>query len=181
MLIVIANSTVEEDISWLDLSFAIFARQYRTVEFAEGHDLKDVGLIEMLRESMRLVVERYMILEAACCQITAVHLSGHEVLFPEVAAKLREKIEQLEKISRGFHWMAKSAATNGINLDEIRASIQPEVDQELSIWLTLAELKMLIQSGEGEACREPAERLLAIDREWRSPPESLKLCTTLSM
>jgi len=100
MLIVIANNAVEEEISWLDLSFAIFARQYFTVEFAERHDLKDVGLIEMLRESMRLVVERYIILKETCSRITAVQLSGQEVLFPDVAAKLREKMEQLDVLGR---------------------------------------------------------------------------------
>jgi hypothetical protein len=48
-----------------------------------------------------------------------------------------------------------------LDWDQVRAAIQPIVDERVSEWGNLAQLHMLLAFGKGEAWREPANRILA--------------------
>jgi hypothetical protein len=117
-------------------------------------------------QTLRLVVLRFLesviILDTAIAQIVAERLNGQPVLFRDCSAKLEEQVQMAERASEYFNRLARSAGTAEINLGELRKSLQPETDRQISIWVSLARLETLSSFGNLEDMHAAMDRLFLL-------------------
>jgi hypothetical protein len=70
------------------------------------------------------------------------------VLFRDTAVQLAEQLQMVEEMSEHFNPFARAVGAAEINLEELRKSLQPEIDRQVSIWVALARSEMLNTFGE---------------------------------
>jgi hypothetical protein len=93
-----------------------------------------------------------IILEAAITQVEAEHLNGQPVLFRDCSVQMQEQLQMGRRASEIFNSLASSLGSTGIGLEELRTSLQSEIDHQISIWLSLARLATLRAFGsDGDA------------------------------
>ena len=80
-------------------------------------------------------------------QVVAERLNGQPVLFRDCSVKLEEQVQMAERASEYFNFMARSEGTTEIDLAELRESLQPEIDRQISIWFSLARLETVSAFG----------------------------------
>jgi len=132
--------------------------------------------VEELRLSLLEVIQSLLIDDGVVTRITTERLRDQEVLFPDTSAMLKKQVGWAENLADTFNILASQVAVAKIDLDEIRKGVQSEVDDQVSRWVDLARLGMLLAFGEGEAWREPVKRFMAV----RPRPDSGSLSTNTS-
>ena len=100
-----------------------------------------------LRLAVLKFLESVIILDAAIAQVVAERLNGQPVLFRDCSVKLEEQVQMAERASEYFNFMARSEGTTEIDLAELRESLQPEIDRQISIWFSLARLETVSAFG----------------------------------
>ena len=117
-------------------------------------------------QTLRLVVQKFLesviILDTAIAQVVAERLSGQTVLFRDCSVKLEEQLQMAERASEYFNLLARSAGTAEIELGELRKSLQPETDRQISIWVSLARLETLSTFGNLEDVHAAMDRLFLL-------------------
>jgi len=164
MLIVETNSGVRGNADFRRDSYRLVVRHLLAV--ARGP--KKAEWLEELRLSLLEVIQSLLIDDGVVARMTIERLRGQDVLFPDTSAMLREQVRWAQNLAGTFNILASQVASAEIDLDKIRADLQSEVDDQISRWVHLARLGMLLAFGEGEAWREPAKRFMAV----RPQPES---------
>jgi hypothetical protein len=86
-------------------------------------------------------------LDTTIARVVAERLNGQPVLFRDCSVKLEEQVQMAERASEYFNFLASSAGTAEIDLGELRESLQPETDRQISIWVSLARLETLSAFG----------------------------------
>ena len=114
---------------------------------AEMHGKATKDQIQALRLAVLKFLESVIVLDAAIAQLVADRLNGQPVLFRDCSVKLEEQVQMAERASEYFNFMARSEGTAEIDLAELRESLQPEIDRQISIWVNLARLEMLSAFG----------------------------------
>jgi hypothetical protein len=129
---------------------------------AEMHGKATKDRIQALRLAVLKFLESVIILDAAIAQLVAERLNGQPVLFRDCSVKLAEQVQMAERASEYFNFMARSEETAEIDLAELRESLQPEIDRQISIWVTLARLEMLSAFGSLEDVHAAMQRLFLL-------------------
>ena len=129
---------------------------------AEMHGKATKDLIQTLRLVVLRFLESVIILDTAIAQIVAERLNGQPVLFRDCSAKLEEQVQMAERASEYFNRLARSAGTAEIDLGELRKSLQPETDRQISIWVSLARLETLSAFGNLEDMHAAMDRLFLL-------------------
>jgi len=84
---------------------------------------------------------------AAIARVVAERLNGQPVLFRDCSVKLEEQVQMAERASEYFNFMARSEGAVEIDLAELRESLRPEIDRQVSIWVNLARLETVSAFG----------------------------------
>jgi hypothetical protein len=129
---------------------------------AEMHGKATKDRIQTLRLVVLRFLERVIILDTAVAQIVAERLNGQPVLFRDCSAKLEEQVQMAERASEYFNRLARSAGTAEIDLGDLRKSLQPETDRQISIWVSLARLETLSAFGNLEDMHAAMDRLFLL-------------------
>jgi hypothetical protein len=117
-------------------------------------------LLSRLRISLSFVIENLLTDEEACSRITCEHLAGQDVLFPDVREELNQRIRGA-KLSDGFDELAACNSAAELDWEQVRATIGPAVEEQVAVWINLAQVEMLLVFGRGEEWREQANRMWA--------------------
>jgi hypothetical protein len=142
-------------------SLMLTSGHLRAVGQALAHQVSGgAELLSRLRVSLTLVLENLLTDEEACSRITSDRLEGQDVLFPDVRAELNLRIQGAKKQSECFDEMAAYIGEAALDWEQVRAAIQPVVDERVSECGNVAQLHMLLAFGKGEAWREPGNRIL---------------------
>jgi hypothetical protein len=161
-LIVRVNSAVFESVEQCEREHILLARYLHAV--IDGKCTKD--RIQYLRSSILTSIEPVIILDAAINQVVAERLSGQTALFRDAAVLLGEMLEMVTNLSRWFNVLTPSFGRAEINLEDLRRSLQAEIDRRINIWVGVARLKTLALLGERGEFNSALTRYLAlIDRE----------------
>jgi hypothetical protein len=105
-----------------------------------------------------LFIETVIILDAATAQLVVERLTGQPVLFRDSAAKLAEQLKMVTDLSTWFNELAVEVGVAEINLEELRTSLQSEIDQRIAIWASLARIEMLSLFGKTEEMHSAMDR-----------------------
>ena len=114
---------------------------------AEMHGKATKDRMQALRLAVLKFLESVIILDAAIAQVVAEHLNGQPVLFRDCSVKMEEQVQMAERATEYFNFMARSEGTTEIDLAELRESLQPEIDRQVSIWVNLARLETVSAFG----------------------------------
>jgi hypothetical protein len=114
---------------------------------AEMHGKASKDRIQTLRLAVLAFLESVIILDAAIAQVVAERLNGQPMLFRDCSVKLDEQLQMAERASEYFNLLASSAGSAEIDLGELRESLQPEIDHQISIWVNLARSETLSAFG----------------------------------
>jgi len=146
LLVVNANMAVLEGGMQREREYVILLG-YLSAEL-NGKITKD--RVEDLRLAFLMFIEPVIILDAAIAQVVADRLTGQSVLFRDSAVKLAEQLQMATDLSTCFKELAVEVRFAEINLEELRTSLQSEVDQRIAIWASLARIEMLSAFGRTE-------------------------------
>jgi hypothetical protein len=160
-LVVQANSSILGDAYETRKSLMLVSGHLQATICVPEDRIKESGLIPRLRLSLTLVLENFLITEEACSRISSERLEGQDVLFPDTRRELSEQIQVMKMLSDCFNEGATDFGEDGIDWEQIRTSIQPDVDQQVANWVDLARTDMLLAYGKPDSWREPAQRLRA--------------------
>jgi len=125
----------------------IFLLGYLNAEL-NGKVTKD--RVENLGLAFLMFIEPVIILDAAIAQLVAERLNGQPVLFRDTAVKLAEQLKMATDLSTWFNELAVEVGAAEINLEELRNSLQSEIDRKIAIWFNLGRVTMLSLFGEME-------------------------------
>jgi hypothetical protein len=84
-----------------------------------------------------------------CCSATA-------------KSNLKEQLQKAEKLSGLFNLLAQAPDVAEINLEELRNSLQSEIDNQVSVWINLARVEALGQFGTVEQMQAAMDRLFVL-------------------
>ncbi len=152
-LAVHANVEVSENRSHREREY-VYLLGYLSAE-TNGRATKN--RIRILRLAVLAFLKSVVILDAAITKVEADHLNGQPVLFRDRSVQLQEQL-QLGRVSEIFNSLASSLGSTGISLDELRTSLQSEIDREISIWLSLARIATVGAFGSDEEMRAAMDR-----------------------
>jgi hypothetical protein len=99
--------------------------------------------IKRLRMGALLFIDAVIVLDAAITQIADESFNGQPVMFRDSEAKLKEQLQMAERLSYHFNVLARAAGVAEISLEELRNSLQSEIDRQVSIWINLARVAAL--------------------------------------
>ena len=105
---------------------------------AEIHGKTTKSRIQPLRLAVLAFVKSVFLLDASIAQLVAEQLSGQPVLFRDCLVQLKEQLQMTERATEIFNCLACSASSAGIELEDLRKSLQSETDRQISIWISLA-------------------------------------------
>jgi hypothetical protein len=114
----------------------------------QGHPTK-LG-IQMLPLAVLNFIKLVIILDTAVGQVVSEHLDGQPVLFRDCEVKLQEQLQMAETLSKHFNLLAGALHLTGIDLAELRNSLQSATDRQVSAWVNDARVKMLSLLGTWE-------------------------------
>jgi hypothetical protein len=143
LLAVKSNTEVLEDRLQREREY-VFLLGYLSAEI-NGKATKN--RVQTLRMALLEFLKSVIILDAAIAQLVAKRFTGQPVLFRDCSVKLEEQVQMAERLSEYFNPLARSAGAVEINLEEIRESLQSEIDCQISIWIELSRLATLSAFG----------------------------------
>jgi hypothetical protein len=158
LLVVNSNMAVLEDRVQREREY-VFLLGYLSAEI-NRKATKD--RIQTLRLAVLRFLESVIILDTAIAQVVEERLNGQPVLFRDCSVKLEEQVQMAERASEYFNLLARSAGTAEIDLGELRKSLQPETDRQISIWVSLARLETLSAFGNLEDVHAAMDRLFLL-------------------
>jgi len=155
-LIVKANAAILEYVEQSHQYSKLLAR----FALAVAHGTRARDELQGLRQAIEPFIEEVLVLEGAALQITAERLDGQDVLFQDAADALKEWIDLAKLLTDRFNLLARSAGLAEIDLENVRTRIRCEVDRQVSSWVDLGRIEMLITFGEGDAWHTALDRFL---------------------
>ena len=129
---------------------------------AEIHGNPTKKRVQILRFMVLVFLKSVVILDAAIGQVAAERFNGQPVLFRDCEVKLKEQLQHAERLSELFNFLAHAAGVAEINLEELRNSLQSEIDNQVSIWIRLARVEALGHFGTVEQMHAAMDRLFVI-------------------
>ena len=115
--------------------------------------------VEDLRLAFLMFIEPVIILDAAIAQLVAERLNGQPVLFRDTAVKLAEQLKMATDLSTWFNELAVEVGAAEINLEELRTSLQSEIDRRSAIWAGLARMEMFSLFGKTKEMHAAMDQL----------------------
>jgi hypothetical protein len=82
-------------------------------------------------------------------------------IFSDTESNLKLQIQMAEALAKCFSLMAAKLGVAEIRLDDVRRSLQPNIDQRVSEWIGSAHLAMLSSFGEIKDYRAALEAAFA--------------------
>jgi len=143
LLVVNANTAVLEGRVEREREYIILLG-YLSAE-RRGNLTKD--RVEILRLVVLMFIESVIVLDAAIALVVAERLNGQPALFRDCSVKLDQQLQMAEELSEHFNLLARSVGAAEMNLEELRNSLQPETDRQISIWVHLARTAALSTFG----------------------------------
>ena len=134
----------------------IFLLGYLNAEL-NGKVTKD--RVENLRLACLMFIEPVIILDAAIAQLVAERLNGQPVLFRDTAVKLAEQLKMATDLSTWSNELAVEVGAAEINLEELRTSLQSEIDRRSAIWAGLARMEMFSLFGKTKEMHAAMDQL----------------------
>jgi hypothetical protein len=157
LLVVKANSAAIEGMVQREREY-VFLLGYLSAEM-HGNLTKD--RLGILRRVVLMFITPVILLDAAIAQIVAERLNGQPVLFRDCSVQLEEQLQMVERVSEVFNCLARSVSTAEISLEELRKSLQSEIDQQITIWVKLARVTMLSLFGQHEEVQAAVDQCFA--------------------
>jgi hypothetical protein len=137
--VVTANIAVFEDRGRREREY-IFLLGHLGAEL-KGHVTKD--RVENLRLEVLLFIEPVILLDAAIAQVAAEYFDGQIILFRDCEVKLQEQLQMVEALCKYFNPLAEALHVAQINLDQLRSSLQAEIDRKTATWFSQGRVTML--------------------------------------
>ncbi|HLM81432.1 MAG TPA: hypothetical protein VK302_12480 [Terriglobales bacterium] len=134
-----ANLAVLEDRGQREREY-IFLLGYLSAE-ARGNLTKD--RIDHMRLAFLMFIEPVIMLDAAIAQVVAEQLDGQPILFRDCEVKLEEQLQMVEALSKHFNLLADALDIVEINLEELRSSLQSQIERQVSSWASMGRASML--------------------------------------
>ncbi len=157
LLVVNANSAVIEGMVQREREY-VFLLGYLSAEI-RGNLTKD--RLEILRPVALMFITPVILLDAAIDQLMAARLTGQPVLFRDCSVQLEEQLQMAGGASEVFNCLARSVSTAEISLQELRKSLQSEIDHQITIWVNLARVTMLSLFGQYEEVHAALDQCFA--------------------
>jgi hypothetical protein len=110
---------------------------------AEMNEKTTKNRVQTLRLAVLEFLKSVIMLDASIAQLVTERLSGQPVLFPDSAAKLAEQLQMATDLSTWFNMLAVAVGAAEIDLEELRNSLQSEIDRTVSIWVNQGRVGML--------------------------------------
>jgi hypothetical protein len=109
-------------------------------------------------------VEKIFVLEGVITRLSIERLGGQQVLFVDSALKLAEVVAFAEKALDHFNFIAREIGCPALNKNEIRTSLQGEIDQQVTREILVARSAMYGFFGEDSDLRANYDQLVAISQ-----------------
>jgi hypothetical protein len=136
---------------------------------AEIHGNPTKKRVQILRFTVLVFLKSVVILDAAIGQVAAERFNGQPVLFRDCEVKLKEQLQHAERLSELFNFLAQAPGVAEINLEELRNSLQSEIENQVSIWISLARVEALGHFGTVEQMHAAMDRLFVLCQSRAAP------------
>jgi hypothetical protein len=113
---------------------------------------------QLLRPLVIVFLESVLMLDGSIAQLVRERLNGQPLLFRDVADKLAEQLQMATDMSTWFNLLAVELGAAEIDLEDLRDSLQSEVERTVTIWVHQARLEMLTLFGEMEETRSALDQ-----------------------
>lgn len=170
LLVIYTNMAVLEDREQRRREY-VFLLGYLTAEM-NGNLTKH--RVEILRLVARVFLKSVIILDAAIAQVVSEHFDGQPILFRDCEARLREQVQLAEQVSEIFNSLASSVGSAGINLEELRKSLQSETDRQVSLWISNTHMNTLSALGNSQEMRAAMDRHLLLCEPRSAEPKTVE-------
>jgi hypothetical protein len=156
MLIVDSNVAVQQTIGQRNREF-LFLLAYLEASMREPNfpDLE-----EQLRTLTLIFVNAVLLLERTISQISAERFQGQPILFSDSTVKLEEQLDMADQALEHFNFWAKLRKFQELSAEAICANLRPEIDKQVSCWVTIARGEMLAVFGEEGDLRASFDELI---------------------